>query len=476
MMRLDADVTVVDPRTGRPERLLAAPTSAELTAHTDRLREAQPAWEALGAGGRADALLELREALARHRPAIVTALIADTGRWGESELEADLVLRALERWARSAPGMLAEAAPQPSSMPSVTLRSGLVPYALVGAISPWNFPLLLGTIDLIPALAAGCAVLLKPSEVAPRFLAPLQEAVAEVPAIAPVLGLVEGAAEVGEAMLRLVDAIAFTGSVPTGRRVAQAAAAAFIPAFLELGGKDPAIVLKDADLDRASSALLWGGTANAGQSCLSIERVYVEQAAHDRFVELLVAKAEKLKLAHPDVGDGQLGPLIAPDQVDVVARHLTDAVARGATVRTGGAVERLGGGAYVRPTVLIDVDHTMLVMTEETFGPVLPVMAVRDEDEAVALANDSVYGLSAAVFAGDETQALKVGRRLRAGAVSINDAALTAIVQEGEKQAFGLSGLGGSRMGPAALRRFLRTQAFLVSDGKGRDPWWYQGV
>jgi aldehyde dehydrogenase (NAD+) len=297
--------------------------------------------------------------------------------------------------------------------------------------------------------------------------------VADVPELAGVLVYVVGDGSTGAAVVDHVDCVCFTGSVATGRQVGLRAAARFIPAFLELGGKDAAIVLESADLDRASSAILWGGTANCGQSCQSIERVYVARPVADDFVGRLVEKAEAVALAVPSPADGAIGPIIAEDQIGIIADHLADAVAKGADVRCGGEIEVHGGGSYLRPTVLTGVDHSMKVMTEETFGPILPVMEVEGADEAVAMANDTVYGLSAAVFAGTDDEALSVARRLDAGGISINDAALTALVFDGEKQSFKLSGLGGSRMGPAALRRFGRRQAYLVSQATAPDPWWY---
>jgi acyl-CoA reductase-like NAD-dependent aldehyde dehydrogenase len=234
-------------------------------------------------------------------------------------------------------------------------------------------------------------------------------------------------------------------------------------------------VLSGADPEHAAHAILWGGTANAGQSCLSIERVYVDRSLYDDFVRRLVTAAQQVSLAWPTPADGQIGPIIAADQIEVIERHLTDAINKGARALCGGSIEWLDGGAYVRPTVLVDVDHTMLVMREETFGPLLPVMAVDGREEAIRLANDSDYGLSAAVFGGTAADALEVAARLDAGAVSVNDAALTALVHDGEKNSFNSSGLGGSRMGPAALTRFLRKQAFIVNREGRRDPWWHNG-
>jgi acyl-CoA reductase-like NAD-dependent aldehyde dehydrogenase len=267
--------------------------------------------------------------------------------------------------------------------------------------------------------------------------------------------------------------ICFTGSVETGHRVADAAARNFIPAYLELGGKDPAIVLESANLDLATSAILWGAVVNTGQSCLSIERIYVAESIFEKFYHQLVAKAHRLQLAYPTIERGEIGPIISENQAAIINEHLQDAVSKGAVVHCGGKVEELGGGWWCRPTVLTEVNHSMQVMTEETFGPIMPVMAFSTVEEAVQLANDSIYGLSAAVFAESVELALEVAQQIDAGAISINDAALTAIMHEGEKNAFKFSGLGGSRMGPAALKRFMRKKAFLIKSNSTNDPWWF---
>ncbi|MBF8190434.1 aldehyde dehydrogenase family protein [Nonomuraea sp. K274] len=453
-------MNVRNPITGQADRPLAPIPPDRLAAVATGLRA-----KVRVSAGRGEALSRFGAALAADDD-LLAALVADTGRVGESVLERRIVAGLIDRWVRLAPTLLTPPAEIPSSVPGVFVGGDAVPYELVGVISPWNFPLLLGLIDAVPALAAGCAVLVKPSEVTPRFIEPLMRLVPdELP-----LGVVEGDGGTGAALIGLVDTVVFTGSVATGRLVAEAAAGAFIPAHLELGGKDPAIVLAGADLDRAAAAILWGGTANAGQSCQSIERVYVAREVHDEFLALLAGRAAEVGLT---CEGGPIGPIIGPGREDVIAAHVADAVAKGATVHTGGSIERHGGGHWCRPTVLSRVDHTMTVMTEETFGPVLPVMAVTGPDEAVALANDSVYGLSAAVFAATEEAALAVAARLQAGAVSVNDAALTALVHEGEKHSFRLSGLGGSRMGAASIGRFVRRRAFLVNRSGAADPWWH---
>ncbi|MEO8445831.1 MAG: aldehyde dehydrogenase family protein, partial [Gammaproteobacteria bacterium] len=351
-------------------------------------------------------------------------------------------------------------------MPSLRYSHQLVPYPLVGAISPWNFPVALSLIDTVPALLAGCAVFVKPSEVTPRFVDPLKKSLAEVPELARVLAIEAGDGGTGAALVGQVDVVCFTGSVATGRKVAVAAAERFIPAFLELGGKDPAIILPSANLEDAADAILRGSVVASGQVCLALERVYVHESRHDAFVDLLVSKAKQVQLNYPDINRGDLGPLIFDRQADIIDAHLDDAVAKGATIRCGGKSENLGGGRYCRATVVTDVDHTMKLMTDETFGPVIPVMSYRTVDEAVALANDSEYGLSAAVFAGTLDEARAVAERVNAGGLSLNDAALTRETYEAEKNSFGYSGLGGSRMGAAGLLRFYRKKALLMQTGK----------
>jgi acyl-CoA reductase-like NAD-dependent aldehyde dehydrogenase len=343
-----------------------------------------------------------------------------------------------------------------------------VPNPLVGVISPWNFPFLLSVLDSVAALVAGCAVIVKPSEVTPRFVAPVRESLAEFPELSSVFAWVTGDGRTGAELIGEVDAVCFTGSVATGRKVAESCARHFIPAFLELGGKDPAIVLGSADVGRAADIVLRASVQATGQACQSLERVYVDERIYPRFVAALVERARAVQLNYPDIHRGQIGPLIFARQAEIIADHLADARAKGAQVLCGGEIETHGGGLWIRPTVLTGVSHDMKVMREETFGPLMPVMSYRTVDEAVALANDSEYGLTAAVI-GDEQEAIAVARRLEAGAVSINDGALTTEVFDAEKNAFRMSGLGASRMGPSGVLRFLRRKALLIQHGRAKD-------
>lgn len=458
-------IDVVNPRTGQVDYRFTPPSPDELDALTARLRAAQPAWRDAGMDARLAALQAFRDALERHRAPIVDALCLDTGRYLMAQGEVSSTVNAIERWCRQAPGLVAEAEGRSTAVPSIHYRNQWVPYPLVGVISPWNFPLVLAFIDAIPALLAGCAVLIKPSEITPRFAATVGRAIEDVPGLAAVLAIHPGAGETGAAMIPRVDAVCFTGSVRTGRIVAEAAARAFIPAFLELGGKDPVIVTETADLDLAATVVLRASVLTTGQACQSLERVYVHDRVHDEFVARLVDKAARVTINWPDLHAGQLGPFIWGRQAAIVQAQIDEALARGARALTGGRVED-HGGKWLRPTVLVDVTQDMQVMQEETFGPVMPVMRYHDVAEAVRLANDGVYGLSAAVIAGSEAEAEAIARQLDAGGISINDGALTGVMHECEKNSFKCSGLGGSRMGPAGFTRFFRRKALIFQTAR----------
>ena len=458
---------VRNPRTGQFDYAIAPLDGAALGRLCADLRAAQPAWAARTPEERGALLLKLANAIAAHAGLLAEALTLDTGRRAISVLEVGGIPHLLRRWAGTAPTLLRDAAVagRDSATPGIAIDTHLVPYPLVGAISPWNFPLTLALIDAIPALAAGCAVIVKPSEVTPRFIRPLMAAIATVPEVAAVLAVVEGDGATGAALIDCVDYIAFTGSVATGRKVAEAAARAFIPASLELGGKDPMIILASAHVPTAARTALRASIVNSGQACQSIERVYVDRRIADAFLTALVAAAQAVRLNHPDIQHGDIGPFIFARQAEIVDAQIKDALAKGARLLTGGTVETLDGGLYLRPTVLVDVPPDMAVLAEETFGPVIPVTIFDDVDAAVAMANSGVFGLSAAVLAGTDGEAAAVARRLHCGAVSVNDGSLTSMVWDAEKSSFGLSGMGPSRMGDSGLMRFLRKQSLLRQMG-----------
>ena len=466
-------IEVRNPRSGCIDYRFEQTGTEELVDLAANLRAAQSAWRDGGVELRCRTLLRLAAAISEQRDVLFDALSTDTGRSRETGLEINAVISSIERWCRLAPELLTPGERKSTAIPFIELGRELVPYPLTGVISPWNFPLLLSCIDAIPALLAGSAVIVKPSEITPRFVEPFTDIVASVSSLTEVFRFLLGSGSLGQALVDHTDLICFTGSVVTGKKVALAAAQNFIPCQLELGGKDPAIVTADTDLQRSAAALCWGGMVNAGQSCLSVERVYAESSIYHDLIAALTGKARALKLNTDDINEGEIGPIISENQRYIIDSQLQDAEAKGANTECGGRIIKHKGGFWCEPTVLSNVNHDMLVMTEETFGPILPVMAFSADQEAIDLANDTIYGLSAAVFANDVQRARSIAAKLDSGGICINDAGLTSIMHEGEKQAFKSSGMGGSRMGPASIKRFLRTKAVIENTRVCWDPWWY---
>jgi acyl-CoA reductase-like NAD-dependent aldehyde dehydrogenase len=446
----------------------------QVRAIVERGRRAQPAWEACGFDGRAEVMLELRHWFVENRNRIVDLLVNENGKTREDALLAELfyVCDALGFWAKKAPDYLADERIKTHSI--LLLGKKIVvrhrPYGVVGVIGPWNYPLTNSFGDCIPALMAGNAVVLKPSEVTPLTNLMLADAMLECGAPPDVFQVATGAAGTGAALVENVDMIHFTGSTRTGRKVAIEAAQRLIPCSLELGGKDPMIVLREADVDRAANMAVQWSMANSGQICISVERVYVEEPVYDEFVEKVVARTRTLRQGPPgEPGNIDVGAMTFPPQMDTVQDHVQDAVDKGAQVLVGGkALE--GPGRFFEPTVLTGVDHSMKIMTEETFGPTLPIMKVRDADEAVRLANDTRYGLNSSVFSKDIAKGEQVARRLNAGNACVNDALMNYLALEAPFGGSNESGLG-ARHGPAGIRKYCATQTILVTRfGLKREP------
>tara|TARA_B110000114_G_scaffold152805_1_gene164695 strand:- start:1121 stop:2563 length:1443 start_codon:yes stop_codon:yes gene_type:complete len=462
---LERQIKARNPRTGQLDYQFKAASKHAIKATIDSLRENQPKWRDAGIKYRIEVIKRWQASMRLERANIVSALQNDTGRLMLADQEFEGLQKSIDSWCSQAPTLLEPYKQAAVAMPNVEIHGETSPYQILGAISPWNFPLLLSFIDVIPALLAGCSAVIKPSEVTPRFAVPVARSIAAVEELDAVLTIMPGDGLTGQALIDSVDVVAFTGSVTTGKKVAVAAAQKFIPAYLELGGKDPAIVLEGADLDRATTAILRASIVATGQACQSLERLYVAQADHDEFIQLLTEKAMAATLTKDDPNKGIVGPLIFSLQAAVIQQHLDDALQKGAIIYCGGKIEDHRGAKWIAPTVLGNVDHSMLIMTEETFGPIMPVMAFCRPEQAVALANDTSYGLSAAVFGKDEESALSVAKQINAGGISINDAGLTSMVFETEKSAFGYSGMGPSRVGGSGLTRFLRQQSLYVNRG-----------
>lgn len=461
-----AVIKVRNPRTGAQDYEFVAADKDAVGKAVARAREAQRAWYGKGLEHRIQVLSAWARALETRADAIASALADDTARTRISREELGAVIHFIHGYCEAAPEVLAQPFRKFRNNSDVVFKTTLVPYPVVGIISPWNFPLVLSFIDAIPALLAGAAVVIKPSEVTPRFVEPLQASIGDVPELDGVISLLQGAAETGRALLSEVDAIVFTGSVPTGRKIAVAAAERFIPAFLELGGKDPAVVLAGSDLARAATSILRSALYNTGQVCYAIERVYVDASIHDAFVEELVRQVQGMRRSVAAGDRGHYGPFIHAAQGGIVREQLHDAVTKGARVVTGGMVENVDGAVWLDPTIVVDVDHSMDLMTQETFGPVVPVMRFASEEEAERLANDTIFGLSGAVFGPDTHTAGDFATRMEAGGVSINDTELQrGMMFDGEKTAFKFSGMGGSRYGATSILRYVRKRALIANEG-----------
>ena len=459
-----------NPRTGKIDYILKVDAAEEILSKSDHLRAHQKNWLDSGIEHRISTLLQFHTQLSNHLNDLSGALSIDTGRRQITQLEIQGALGVIQGRCFSVKQYYDHAEARPSvTNPTVKIVQQRIPYQLVGVISPWNFPLLLALIDTIPALLAGSAVLLKPSEVTPRFIDVLERCISLTPGLSNVLSVIRGSAEAGKSVVSTSDVVCFTGSVETGKKIAAQCAERFIPAFLELGGKDPAIVLPDANLDIATDAIIRSCAGATGQACQSLERVYVHRDIYDDFLDLLKDKVSLLSdNSNYDKG-GVIGPLIFKKQADKIQAQLEDAVKKGATIISGGNIKNINGGLWLLPTIVVDIDHTMSIMSEETFGPVIPLMKFDTIEEAVRLANDSQFGLSASVFSSDIKMARHVASQIEAGGISINDASLTNQVFDAEKNSFKSSGLYGSRMGADGFLRFFRKKALLIQEGRASD-------
>jgi acyl-CoA reductase-like NAD-dependent aldehyde dehydrogenase len=467
-------IPVENPATG--ETIATVPTlgPAEVKQLAVRARAAQPAWEALGFEERGKVLRRAQKWVTDNSERIIATIVSETGKTYEDAQLAEIMYAAAAFgfWAKEAPSFLADE-PMKSANPMLTGKKLIVryrPVGLVGVIGPWNFPLTNSFGDCIPALAAGNAVILKPSEVTPLTSLLMAEGLRECGLPEGVFQVATGDGSTGGALVDEVDFIMFTGSTRTGRKVMERAAQTLTPVGLELGGKDPMIVLADADVERAANAAAYYAMNNGGQVCISVERVYVEAPVYEDFVAKVTDKVRALRQGQPSgPGSVDVGAVTFAPQLDIIDAHVQDAVAKGARVLTGGKAGA-GPGRFYEPTVLVDVDHSMTCMTEETFGPTLPIMKVPDVEEALRLANDSPYGLQASVWTKDVHRGEQLARRVEAGAVCVNDAQMNYTALELPMGGWKFSGLG-TRHGAGGIRKYAQMQTLLVTRFAGKkDP------
>jgi acyl-CoA reductase-like NAD-dependent aldehyde dehydrogenase len=459
-------IPVENPATGEIIAHVPDMSAEQVAEMAARGRAAQPEWEAYGLDGRARILLRAQKWVMDNANRVVATICSETGKtFEDAELaEIGYAGNAFGFWAKQGPEYLADERVKSSQVlvKGKKLINRYRPLGLIGVIGPWNYPLTNSFGDCIPALMAGNSVILKPSEVTPLTSMLMAEGLRECGLPENVLQIATGRGGTGAALIEHVDMIMFTGSTKTGMKVAETAARRLIPASLELGGKDPMLVLADADVERAANYATYFAMQNAGQTCISIERVYVEEPVYDEFVAKVSEKVRELRVGKPEgPGSVEVGAITFPPQMETIKDHVADAIQKGARVLVGGH-EAPGAGRFFEPTVLVDVDHTMKCMTEETFGPTLPIMKVADTDEAVRLANDSPYGLGASVFSRDTERGEAVARRLESGAANVNDAMINYTVLELPMGGAKASGLG-SRHGAGGIRKYCSQQAIVVT-------------
>jgi acyl-CoA reductase-like NAD-dependent aldehyde dehydrogenase len=459
------------PSTLEPIGEIEVASAADVEEAVRRARKVQPEWAALGVSERARYLERALDALIDRQEEVIDVVLRETGKTRTEAISMEIFASCdvLAYYRKRAASMLAPEKRRLHGMLRLikTLKLHYRPLGVVGIVTPWNGPFILSMNPTVQALVAGNAVLLKPSEVTPKSGAMVGEIFRAAGLPEGVLQVLTGDGETGAALCQAdVDKISFTGSVATGRKVAVACAERLVPCTLELGGKDPMIVCSDANVENAAAGALAGACMNTGQYCCGTERVYVVDEVADAFTEEVVRRAAELRQG--PTGESDLGAIFWQRQMDVIERHVEDARSKGATVRVGGRRNPEYDGLYYEPTVLTDVTHEMEVMREETFGPVLPIMRVRDEEQALELANDTKYGLSATVWTRDVHKATQLARKLEAGGVCINDMTMTYGCPEAPFGGLKQSGVGQVN-GEGALRGYCHTLPILSDRFGGRQ-------
>ncbi|MGI8507048.1 MAG: aldehyde dehydrogenase family protein [Solirubrobacteraceae bacterium] len=460
-------IGVENPATGQLITTIPVLGADELKELAARAREAQPQWEAIGFEGRARIMRRAQKWMLDNSERVLDTVVSETGKTYEDAQLADLgyTVSALGFWAKEGPKYLADERVPSWNNPVAAGKKLIIRYApvgLVGVIGPWNYPIANSFGDCIPALMAGNTVILKPSEVTPLSSLLIADMLRECGLPDNVFQVATGDGSTGAALIAQVDCVMFTGSSATGQAVMRAAADALVPCYLELGGKDPMIVCADANLERAANAAAFYSMNNGGQVCISVERCYVEEPVYDEFVQKVTDNVRGLRQGVPTgVGTVDVGAVIFPPQIEIVDEHVRDAVQKGAKVLTGGH-QVSGPGRFFEPTVLVDVDHSMKCMREETFGPTLPIMKISDAEEGVRLANDSNYGLQASVWTRDVDRGEALARRIEAGVVCVNDAQINYTALNLPMGGWKTSGLG-TRHGSAGIRKYTKVQSLLVT-------------
>jgi len=471
-------VSSINPATGEVLREFECVSESEVGAAVARARAGQTSWNEQGVRRRIAVLRNFQTLLHERKNEVARLITQEAGKPYVEALvtEVMVVLDAARFLIENAFGLLRDER-LPHGNLAMKTKAGTIrrePYGVVGIISPWNYPFSIPATEALAALVAGNAVVVKPSECTSLAALELEKLLRATGVPKDVFQVLPGDGATGAALIgSAIDKLIFTGSVATGKRVAQSAAARLLPVVLELGGKDPMLVLDDADVDVASSAAVWGAFVNAGQTCLSVERCYVHRSLYERFLSACVEKTKKLRVGNGLNETTDVGPMIHERQLKIVESQVEDARMRGARILAGGKrLPELGANFYA-PTVMADVKHDMRIMQEETFGPVLPVQSFESDDEAVRLANDSEFGLAASAWTRDKARGEALARRIDAGTVMVNDTVACFGIREAPHGGVKASGLGRTH-GKFGLEEMVRIK-YIDSDRLPgmKKVWWY---
>lgn len=471
------EVISYDPATGEEVGRVPLCSAEDVARAVERARGAQKAWAARSFRERASVIMRAREIVLAEMEEIAALVSRESGKPPVEAVSMEIVptLDLMQFFARNAARMLRDERID-IGLYNFLGRTSTIEYrplGVVAVISPWNFPWATPLDEVVMALMAGNAVVLKPSELTPLVGLKVADVFERAGLPVGVLEVVTGDGSTGAALVEAgVDKVMFTGSVTTGRRVAESAARRLIPVVLELGGKDPMIVFEDADLGAAVEAAVWGAFANSGQACASVERCYVHERVAEEFTSRVVEKVRTLKQGAGEEG-ADIGAMSSERQLRTVEEHVGEALRRGARALTGGARLDAARGYFHGPTVLTNVDHTMAVMREETFGPVLPIMTFRDEREAVRLANDSPFGLTASVWTRDIARGRRVAREIEAGTVMVNEVLYTHGIAQTPWGGVKQSGLGRTHGRLGLLELVAPHHVHVNRLARVHDLWWF---
>ncbi len=473
-----AELISRNPATGEEIGRANLTSPEEVARAVSRAREVQSVWAAQSFRERGRIIMKARRLILNELEEIALLISRETGKPVAEAISMELTptLDLMQYFARRSAALLWPRRITVAQYAFMGRSSYEVykPLGVIGIISPWNFPWATPMAEVVIAMMAGNAVVLKPSELTPLTALKIKEVLARAGMDDQLLQVVTGDGSTGAALVGAgVDKIIFTGSVNTGKRVAEAAARYLIPVVLELGGKDPMIVLDDADIPNAARGAVWGAFVNCGQACASVERCYVHESIATQFVDAVVAETKRLRQGQGTDPDTDVGSMTSQRQLLVVERHVDEALGKGATVLAGGHRTENSSGPFYEPTVLTNVNHEMTIMREETFGPVLPIMTFKTDDDALLFANDSVYGLTASVWTKNVGRGKRLAERIDAGTVMVNDVVYTHAIASTPWGGVKQSGIGRTH-GRAGLLEMVHAQHIHVNRMPFLpDLWWF---